>query len=110
MTNAFNYTPEGGQVTVSTLMGNENQSYGFCVTDTGPGISPDEQLRLFDRFYRGSAAHQSKTPGTGLGLAIAREIVDRHQGRIEVKSDGVPGHGAQFSVWLPAAPIAKIEK
>lgn len=101
LTNAFNYTPEGGQVTVSTLRGKDNQECGFCVADTGPGILLEERTRLFDRFYRGSAAKASKTPGTGLGLAIAREIVNRHRGRIEVQSDGVPGCGAQFSVWLP---------
>lgn len=102
LTNAFNYTPEGGQVAVSTLKADDDRECGFCVADTGPGILPEERIYLFDRFYRGSAARESRTPGTGLGLAVAREIVDRHRGRIEVQSDGVPGRGARFFVWLPA--------
>ena len=66
-----------------------------------PGISPEEQERLFERFFRGKAARASNTPGTGLGLAIVKEIVDRHQGSVEVHSTGVAGEGATFSVWLP---------
>lgn len=109
LTNAFNYTPEGGRVTVSTLRANDDQECGFCVADTGPGILPEERIYLFDRFYRGRAAHDSRTPGTGLGLAVAREIVDRHGGRIEVQSDGILGNGARFYVWLPAYPASGVE-
>ncbi|MGD2161479.1 MAG: HAMP domain-containing sensor histidine kinase, partial [Anaerolineales bacterium] len=55
------------------------------------------------RFYRGEASRRTGAPGTGLGLAICQEIAKRHGGHIHVTSDGVPGKGAQFSVWLPAA-------
>ena len=123
MTNAMNYTPAGGVVTVSTQMGMGDWRLGigdwglnpsspthndppaertwvsFSVSDTGPGIPPGEQARLFERFYRGEAARQSGVQGTGLGLAICREIVERHGGRITVESQ--VGKGSTFTVWLP---------
>jgi signal transduction histidine kinase len=77
------------------------QWVGFSVADTGPGIPPDEQAQLFSRFFRGMVGRESGMPGTGLGLAIAKQIVDLHAGRIEVASEGVPGRGTTFSVWLP---------
>ncbi|NLH07099.1 MAG: HAMP domain-containing histidine kinase, partial [Chloroflexi bacterium] len=55
-----------------------------------------------DRFFRGQVAKETGSAGTGLGLAIAREIVERHGGRIEVSSSGRAGEGASFCVWLPA--------
>ena len=104
LTNAFNYTPSGGKVTVSThSKSNDETLVGFTVRDTGVGISPDEQPRLFERFFRGHAGQASGQPGTGLGLCIAREIVERHRGHIEVFSTGIPGEGAAFTIWLPAA-------
>jgi PAS domain S-box-containing protein len=103
LTNAFNYTPAGGTVTVHTQerLSGGVRWVGFAVSDTGPGIPPDEQSQLFERFFRGTAGRTSGVPGTGLGLAIAREIVARHQGQIELISTGVPGEGASFAVWLP---------
>jgi signal transduction histidine kinase len=76
---------------------------GFSVVDTGPGIPPEEQPHLFERFFRGKAGRESGAPGTGLGLPIAREIVERHHGTIEVLSNSTPGSGATFTVWLPVA-------
>jgi signal transduction histidine kinase len=70
------------------------------VRDTGPGIPPEEHQQLFQRFERGTVGHESGYPGTGLGLSIAKEIVERHGGWIEVISEGVPGKGTTFSVWL----------
>ncbi len=105
LTNALNYTPSSGKVTVRTLAGaGKDQGWaGFSVSDTGPGIAPEDRKRLFERFFRGKVGRASAMPGTGLGLAIAREIVHQHAGRIEVQSAGVPGEGTTFSVWLPAA-------
>ena len=103
VTNAINYTPSEGRVIVSTqsceFQG--KQWAGFQVSDTGPGIVPIEQDSLFTRFFRGKAGRASKQAGTGLGLAIAKEIIDRHDGRIEVVSEGVEGAGTSFNVWLP---------
>lgn len=104
LTNALNYTPAQGQVTVRTQAAErQGQKWaGFMVQDTGLGLTPEDQKRLFERFFRGRAGRESAAPGTGLGLAIAREIVEKHRGRIEVQSEG-PGKGATFTVWLPTA-------
>lgn len=103
LTNAINYTPTGGQVLVKTHIRQfaDRRWTGFSVSDTGMGIPPEDQPRLFTRFFRGKVGRASSIPGTGLGLAIAKEIVDQHDGRIEVESDGVPGHGTIFRVWIP---------
>ena len=104
LTNALNYTPEGGVVTVLTqTRRNNGQAWaGISVKDTGRGIPEDEQKQLFTRFFRGNAAREAEVAGTGLGLAISKEIITRHQGSIEVSSRGVPGMGTQFNVCLPA--------
>jgi signal transduction histidine kinase len=104
LTNAINYTPRGGLIEVCTRKRQEGDRLwaGFSVSDTGHGISPEEQAEVFERFFRGKMATETNAPGTGLGLAIAREIVEQHRGRIELRSSGQPGDGAEFSVWLPA--------
>jgi PAS domain S-box-containing protein len=103
LTNATNYTPANNQVNVSTRtkQANGQRWIGFCIRDSGPGIQPNEIDKLFNRFYRGKAGQESGIPGTGLGLSIAQEIVTHHGGYIEVESEGIPGKGASFSVWLP---------
>ncbi len=108
LTNAFNYTPAGGQVEVSTQTCEREGQHWVSVTvnDTGLGISADEQTYLFERFFRGTAGRESGTPGTGLGLSIVQEIVDKHRGRVEVFSEGIPGKGTTFSLWLLAAESA----
>ncbi len=105
LTNALNYTPEGGQVMVGTkVCWDEDGVWATLqVQDTGPGILPEEKPYLFDRFYRGKAGQDSSHPGTGLGLAIAKEIVDRHNGRLQISNNHADGKGAIFIVWLPAA-------
>jgi two-component system sensor histidine kinase BaeS len=102
LTNALNYTPPGGQVVVRTITANDNgdPTVKVVVEDTGPGISSEELPHLFERFYRGKAGQGSGAPGTGLGLAIVKQVVDHHQGRIEVGS-GAQGQGAKFTIWLP---------
>ncbi len=102
LTNAFNYTPAGGTITVNTESTTEENIawVGFGVDDDGASIPPEEQSQIFERFFRGAAVQESQTAGTGLGLAIAKEIVERHQGRIEVASNGVPGQATIFKVWL----------
>jgi len=107
LTNAMNYTPDQGRITVRTR--SENGSDGVWVAaqiqDTGPGIPPEEQPMIFRRFFRGRASRATGAAGTGLGLAICREIIDLHGGRITVESEGIPGKGARFTVWLPVARL-----
>jgi signal transduction histidine kinase len=69
------------------------------VCDSGIGINSDDLPHLFERFYRGKNVRQSKISGTGLGLAIVKEIVELHEGRIEVRSE--TNRGSEFIVWLP---------
>jgi signal transduction histidine kinase len=94
--NALRYSPRGGSVSVS-LQTPANGYVQLQVSDTGPGIAPDDRPKVFDRFFRTSEARAS-TEGSGLGLAIARELVDLHGGRITLQeSTG----GASFTVELP---------
>ncbi len=104
LTNALNYTPGGGTVSVRTTAKIDHSQHwvGFQISDTGLGILPEEMPNILKRFYRGQAGRKSGEPGTGLGLAIADEIVRHHRGKIEIYSAG-EGQGATFTVWLPAA-------
>ncbi|MGD2162534.1 MAG: GAF domain-containing protein [Anaerolineales bacterium] len=101
MTNALNYTPQGGHVELRTekIVDEEGTWSTLSVRDDGLGIPEAELNRIFDRFYRGSISRKTGTPGTGLGLSISKEILERHQGRITVKSE--PGAGSEFTIWLP---------
>ena len=92
--NANKYGREGGSIGVSLDQTPEEAC--LSVTDDGPGIAPDQQERIFERFYRVGGAASS---GTGLGLAIARGLVDLHGGRLWVES--TPGQGSTFRVTLP---------
>ena len=96
ISNAIKYTLTGGEITVM-VRAMDNQ-VRFDVRDTGPGISPEAQARIFERFYRAPAV-SSDERGTGLGLAIVKSIVEQHGGRVWVTS--VVGQGSTFSVFLP---------
>jgi len=96
--NAINYTPTGA-VHVETFYDADNSFIGFSVKDTGLGITPEDRQHLFERFYRGDRASQSTIPGTGLGLAICQEIINEHNGHIEVES--AVNSGSKFTVYLP---------
>jgi GAF domain-containing protein/nitrogen-specific signal transduction histidine kinase len=98
--NAYHYTPENGTIKVGihALDGTEVQ---VDVEDNGVGIAPADQERIFERFYRGEHPLVLATPGTGLGLPIVRQLVEMHNGRIWMKSKGLPGKGSIFSFTLP---------
>lgn len=96
VSNAVKFNRPGGKVTV-TLRGGPDQFLLIEVGDTGIGIPPEEQSRLFERFFRGRAA--AGTPGSGIGLATVHNLVQRHGGRIEV--DSAPGKGTTFRVFWP---------
>jgi signal transduction histidine kinase len=73
----------------------------LTVSDTGIGIAPAEQERVFDRFYQVDGSETRAYRGAGLGLSICKHIVERHGGRIWVESEGIPGLGSRFHVDLP---------
>lgn len=94
--NAVRYTPSGGRVTISA--GAQDGGVWVRVSDTGPGISLEDQPRIFVPFYRGDQGRRIKQ-GMGLGLSIADDLAKAHGGRIELES--APGAGSQFTLWLP---------
>ena len=97
--NAVKFTASGGQIRVETKTV-EGGLVQFCVSDTGCGISPQEQAKIFDRFYRGETI-QVDQRGAGLGLAITKSLIEMHGGRIWVKS--MPGQGSRFYFTMPIA-------
>lgn len=95
VSNSLKHTPEGGQINLrAEIIDNQLQ---LTVTDTGVGMTPQEQSRIFDRFYQGE---QRKSSGTGIGLSLTRELIDRLGGSIQVTS--ALGSGSTFTVRLPA--------
>jgi signal transduction histidine kinase len=96
VTNAIQYTPAGGKVTLTLT--EEHHNAVICVRDTGIGIPQQEQKRIFDRFYRVDQARSRSQGGTGLGLAIAQAIALAHHGSLEVQSE--VGKGSNFTVRL----------
>jgi signal transduction histidine kinase len=92
--NALNYSSPGAEVTVEA--GRDHLGTYLRVTDSGPGIPPNERDRLFERFYRGSTGRKAG-PGTGLGLAIVAELVQRWGGTVGV----VDGPGTRIEIRLP---------
>jgi signal transduction histidine kinase len=96
--NAWQYTPVGGSVTLR--LSEHNGKVVLDVIDTGIGIAPEDQQRLFSRFYRVTNVTADDIRGLGLGLYVTRAIVEAHGGKIEVFSR--EGVGSTFSVILPA--------
>jgi two-component system, OmpR family, sensor histidine kinase CiaH len=96
--NALKYTPAGGCVTLR--LERAGRQAEIVVSDTGPGIAPEHQRHIFDRFYRVDAARSRVDGGTGLGLAIASWIAEAHHGRLSLES--TVGKGSTFMVRLPA--------
>ncbi len=95
--NAIKYTPVGGQVTVTALA--QPSSILFVVKDTGIGIAPLDQPRLFEKFYRGGQREAYQQRGSGLGLAIVKSIAERHGGRVWLESQ--LGKGSTFFLEIP---------
>ena len=93
--NALRYSPENSRIVLSLVKTNSNAR--VTVTDSGPGMSQDQQARVFDRFYTGDPSRSSGH--SGLGLAIARRIVELHGGTIGVS--GSPGKGSSFFFEIP---------
>lgn len=99
--NALKYMPEGGNVRLSCAV--ESGRVTVRVRDTGMGIPPDEQPRIWERLYRGDKSRSQR--GLGLGLSLVKAIVEAHHGEVSVQSQ--PGEGSEFVVALPqSGPLA----
>ncbi|MFP4393925.1 MAG: sensor histidine kinase [Anaerolineales bacterium] len=96
--NAINYTKEG-HIWIRTRHDTEKGRAYLEIEDTGRGIAPEDMPHIFDRFYRGQNVGSFNIPGTGLGLTLLKEIVDLHQGEIEVESE--LERGTTFRISLP---------
>ena len=97
LNNAMKFTRGGGTI---VLRGQRfDEEIRISVTDTGIGVAPTDQQRIFEKFQQVGDTLTDKPRGTGLGLAICRDIVEHHQGRMWV--DSTPGHGSTFTVALP---------
>jgi signal transduction histidine kinase len=103
LSNAVKYTPSGGTVTVTAGTA-VDEGVWIRVSDSGPGIDPEEQERIFEPFHRSQRGRRFPQ-GMGLGLTIARDLVVAHGGRLEVESE--PGQGSHFTVRLPAKPVSQ---
>jgi signal transduction histidine kinase len=105
LANAIRYTPAGGSITVTC--GHTDGEAWMIVADTGIGMTPEVQERIFEKFYRAREARDVEAQGLGLGLALVQELVQAHGGRVEVKS--APGQGSTFRVLLPQGTNAPEE-
>jgi two-component system phosphate regulon sensor histidine kinase PhoR len=97
LSNALKFTPEGGRVDVR--LGVEGPNAVLTVEDTGIGIAPEDQGRIFERFYRVDKARSRQLGGTGLGLSIVKHVALAHGGNVALKS--APGRGSTFRVQIP---------
>ena len=97
--NAVKFTPPGGAVDVNAAR--VDGEVRVSVADTGPGIAPADQARIFEEFQQ-AAAGKEQGEGTGLGLALSKRLVELHGGRIWVESE--PGKGSTFVFTLPGPP------
>jgi two-component system OmpR family sensor kinase len=102
--NALQHTPPGSPVTV-TVTGGSGRGQ-LTVADRGPGMTPEQASRVFERFYRTDGARTRTRGGAGLGLAIAASLAAAHGGEITV--DTAPGRGAAFHLRLPQAGIFQV--
>jgi signal transduction histidine kinase len=97
--NAIKYTPVGGNVQVNVI--NRGISIQFAISDSGIGIAPLDQPRLFEKFYRGGQREAHQQRGSGLGLAIVKSIAERHHGKVWFESQ--LGRGSTFYLEIPSS-------
>ena len=98
VSNAIKYTPDGGKISISA--GRTDRQVWMLVDDNGIGIPAADRDRIFERFYRVDKARSRQSGGTGLGLSIAKELVDRHRGRLELVDKEGPGLAVRLTLWI----------
>ncbi|SDE83915.1 Signal transduction histidine kinase [Dyadobacter soli] len=106
LSNAFKFTPEGGEVALQLTCGTDDAQQNWLyikVSDTGIGIAPEHYERIFDRFFQDEGDASVLNQGSGIGLSIVREFVQMHGGFITVGSNG--GNGSIFTVGLPCETL-----
>jgi signal transduction histidine kinase/DNA-directed RNA polymerase alpha subunit len=99
LSNAVKFTPEGGRIGIIARQADGSGSVEISVSDTGIGISPEDQAKIFEEFRQVGGDYSHKTEGTGLGLTLAKKFVELHGGKIWVESE--VGKGSTFSFTLP---------
>ena len=104
LSNAAKFTPEGGQIRVESHRVNDELE--LAVVDTGPGIAPADQAKLFQEFTQLQAPQPAGQPGTGLGLALVKRLTELHGGRVWLESE--VGKGSRFIVRLPIAAGSEV--
>ncbi|GAA6140319.1 PAS domain S-box protein [Hydrogenophaga sp. 5NK40-0174] len=105
ISNAYKYSPDGGDVDIACMLGDEETRVGIQIRDHGMGMTPEQLARVFERFFR--ADDSGHIPGTGLGMSIVKEIIEIHGGEVLVDSDF--GKGTTVTFWLPAHQDAEAE-
>lgn len=102
LSNAYKYSPGGGEIRLSTVLGKlrEQPALGIRVQDQGIGMTPAQQARVFERFYR--ADPSGNIPGTGLGMSLVKEIAELQGGQVEIHSEF--GKGTCVTLWFPIRP------
>lgn len=98
ISNAYKYSPGGGPIEIG--LASDGVRVGLSVRDHGIGMTPRQRARVCERFYRADAS--GSIPGTGLGMSIVKEIVQLHDGEVDI--DSTPGVGTCVTLWLPQAP------
>jgi signal transduction histidine kinase len=104
LANAVKFTAAGGRVRIAAEASDSHVA--LVVSDTGRGIAPEFLPRVFERFSQADSSASRLYGGLGLGLALVRHLVELHGGTVEVESEGI-GHGASFTVRLPASNGAR---
>lgn len=99
--NARKYSPGGSRITIRLECGAGGEEALLSVRDQGRGIPPEDQPRIFDRWYRPTNTPSQSYIGSGVGLYMSHEIITRHGGRLWVESSGIPGEGSTFFLALP---------
>ncbi|MCX6916372.1 MAG: ATP-binding protein [Verrucomicrobia bacterium] len=115
LSNAIKFTPDGGQIKVTARLGNQAERPGLTplnsevagdwldvtVADSGIGVQPCDQRRIFAQFEQVDSSYGRQQQGTGLGLALTKRLVELHGGRIWVESEGIAGKGSRFTFLIP---------